>query len=148
MHILVATDGSEPADRAIDFGANLAKQLSGDLIIVHVVSLRDIPLEQLDPYLHSGHITDPKAMTADSREKLAGARQRAEALDMGALHLESIMERQEGQVADAILEAAQRHGVELVVLGRRGLGRLSGLVLGSVSQKVVELGSCAVMVIP
>ena len=45
--ILVATDGSETADRAVDFAANLSKDLGADLGIAHVVSAYDAPKEQL-----------------------------------------------------------------------------------------------------
>lgn len=52
-----------------------------------------------------------------------------------------------GDPAETILECA-REAVDLVVLGRRGRGRLAGLLLGSVSQKLVSLAPCAVMVVP
>jgi nucleotide-binding universal stress UspA family protein len=148
MRILVATDGSDTANRTVEFAARLTKGLSGQLRIINVVSLRDIPLEQLDEYSPLGHVTRPEAMTAESRERLGIARQRAETLGILDVPFESTMELREGNVAETIIDAARRDKADIVILGKRGLGRLSGLILGSVSQKVVELAPCAVIVVP
>lgn len=49
--------------------------------------------------------------------------------------------------AEAVLETARAEGADLIVIGSRGLGRLSGLVLGSVSQKVLHDAECACLVV-
>jgi nucleotide-binding universal stress UspA family protein len=53
-----------------------------------------------------------------------------------------------GDATETILETAARTGADLIVVGRRGRGRLGGLLLGSVSQKIVTLAPCAVLVVP
>jgi len=53
-----------------------------------------------------------------------------------------------GDVAQSLLNIAASSSVEMVVLGRRGRGQLAGLLLGSVSQKLVSLAPCAVVVVP
>ena len=53
-----------------------------------------------------------------------------------------------GDPAEAILELARREKADAIVLGRRGRGRLSRLLMGSVSQKVASLAPCTVVVVP
>jgi nucleotide-binding universal stress UspA family protein len=148
MRILVATDGSDAASRTVDFAARLTKRLTGQLRIINVVSLRNIPLEQLDEYSRLGQVTRLEAMTVESREQLNAARLRVEELGIPDVPFESTMELREGNVAETIVDAARRNQVDIIIVGKRGLGRLSGLVLGSVSQEVVELACCAVIVVP
>jgi nucleotide-binding universal stress UspA family protein len=53
-----------------------------------------------------------------------------------------------GDVAQSLIDIAAGNSVEMIVLGRRGRGQLAGLLLGSVSQKLVSLAPCAVTVVP
>ena len=52
-----------------------------------------------------------------------------------------------GSPAPVIIDVAEEHGVDLIVMGSRGLGLVKGVLLGSVSQYVVENAKCAVMVV-
>lgn len=54
---------------------------------------------------------------------------------------------EEGEFAQTIVDTANKLGVDQIVLGARGLGRIKGMVLGSVSQKVVQLSTCPVTII-
>jgi nucleotide-binding universal stress UspA family protein len=53
-----------------------------------------------------------------------------------------------GDPAEVIIQAAGRDQVDAIVMGRRGCGRLTGLLLGSVSQKVATLAPCVVILAP
>jgi len=148
MRILAATDGSESANRAVELAARLTKELNGRLKIIHIVNERDVNPDQLSDYALSEHSTSAEVLNAFSEEKLKIARQRAEALGVSDVQSASLLELEAGAVAETIIDAASRDESDLIVLGKRGLGRLSGLIVGSVSQKVVCVAPCAVIVVP
>ena len=75
---------------------------------------------------------------------LIQARQRAQELGVAEVETATAW----GDAAEAIMAAAGRVRADVIVLGRRGRGRLAGLLLGSVSQKVVALAPCTVIVVP
>jgi len=53
----------------------------------------------------------------------------------------------EGPAAEAILGVVEARGNDLIIMGTRGLGRLTGLLLGSQSQKVVSHAPCPVLLV-
>jgi nucleotide-binding universal stress UspA family protein len=148
MLILAATDGSASANRAVDLAARLTKELDGSLKIVHVCSERDVPEEQLSDYTISEHASAPEVLSALSEQKLKGACERAAKFGVSKVETASLLEIEAGGIAETIIDAAQRNDANLIVLGKRGLSRLSGLIVGSVSQKVVSTAPCAVIVVP
>lgn len=139
--IIVATDGSSSADRAIDVAARLAKATGAGLLIVTVggnvsgTELRQLAGEQGDL---------SKALERSASRILDRARKRA--LRYGDLTVRS--HTGWGDPAQAIIDIARREKADILVVGRRGRGRLSGLLLGSVSQKLTSLAPCNVMVVP
>jgi len=52
----------------------------------------------------------------------------------------------EGRAAKAILRAAESEGADVIVMGSRGLSDLAGLLLGSVTHKVIQLSHRTVVV--
>jgi nucleotide-binding universal stress UspA family protein len=148
MRILAATDGSAPANRAVDLAAQLAKGLDGTLKIIHVCSERDVPDEKLSDYTIAEHASSADVLSALSEEKLRVARERAAKLGVSKVETASLLEMDAGAIAETIIDAAQRNDVEMIVIGKRGLSRLGGLIVGSVSQKVVSTATCAVIVVP
>ena len=53
----------------------------------------------------------------------------------------------EGSPAETILDVANTRKSDLIVIGSRGLGRLTGVLLGSQSQKVVQHAPCPVLIV-
>lgn len=140
-HILVATDGSQAASRAVDVAAGIAKATGSKLSILTVEgSLPSSQTEQL------GFAEKDVGAALDSMSKLIliEARKRAEAI--GAQDVAT--QAKWGDPAEVIMEAARSGHADTIVIGRRGRGRLTGLLLGSVSQKVASLAPCAVTVVP
>jgi len=140
-NIMVATDGSEGANRAVDFAAELAKAFGCKLSIVTVSdNLSGEEMKQLARA--ERNIGD--ALEALSRQILTAASARAQHLGITDVQLRTGW----GDPAQSIIDFGGREAADAIVLGRRGRGRLAGLLLGSVSQKVASLAPCAVVVVP
>lgn len=140
-HVMVATDGSRGANRAVDVAAELAKALAGDLLIATVADSLLVE-EALQLARAEGSIGD--ALEALTAQTLKTAEARARQLGVAKIQLQT----GSGDVAQSLINIAASNSVEMVVLGRRGRGQLAGLLLGSVSQKLVSLAPCAVVVVP
>lgn len=147
MRILAATDGSAAANRAVELAARLTKDLGGSLKVIHVCSERDVPEEQLDELTISEHASAPEILGALSEHKLRVGCEHAAKFGVKA-ETASLLEIDAGAIAETIIDAAQRNDANMIVLGKRGLSRLSGLIVGSVSQAVVSTATCAVIVVP
>ena len=125
MRILVGTDGSDGAGRAVELATTLSKGLKAHLKIVHVVTLDDPPLDE-----HNDHATM--------------AQRRAEALGAADVQSESVAGN---DIAEIIMETAGRDDTDLIIVGKRGRTRLTGLLLGSVSQRLISAARCPVIVV-
>ena len=139
--ILLATDGSAGADRAAEVAATLAKGLGGSLLILTVGG--SLSADQVKELARAeGNAGD--ALEALSHQVLAHAKQCAERAGVSDVRTEAGW----GDPAEVIIETARRQQADAIVMGRRGRGRLAGLLLGSVSQKVASLAPCVVVLVP
>lgn len=136
--ILVAVDGSEHSLKAARTAAELARFLNSRELRV-VVAYDPIP-----PYLGEPNLQAAiNARLNEAQEIMEKALQAIGPLPEGLLRTEIL----EGPPAEAILKVAETHQSDLIVMGSRGLGRLSGLLLGSQSQKVVQHAHCPVLIV-
>lgn len=138
--ILVAVDGSDHSNDAIDIACDLAaKYGNADVLLVHapMVTMPSVTLGA------SGYamIPDTETVVAAGQSVIDEAEQRAKAA--GCSSVSSKLLR--GDPAEAIIAEAAEFDAKLIVAGRRGLGRLRGLLLGSVSQKLTSHAPCAVL---
>ncbi len=141
--ILVATDGSESAGRAVAYAAHLAKNEKADLLIVNVIG-QAIPERIFERFTHAQQAWVKELLDAQSAEVLAKARDQVNTGSLGSVALES----RSGDVAQTVLEIAREKSVDAIVVGKRGSGRLAGLLLGSTSQKLVSIAAYPVTVVP
>lgn len=127
--ILVPVDGSEGSARAAEFGAALAKATDSPLRLLHVyspTSLELVGMAQLSK----------EQIQQVSRDSAASAFQVArEAIGSTDVAIDEVVVWGEPRLE--IMSAAKAADA-LIVMGRRGLGRIEELLLGSVSDAVVR----------
>jgi nucleotide-binding universal stress UspA family protein len=146
MHrILVGVDMTEASLRAVDLAANLAAKYGAELVLLAVGPEIVGPNPGLEAYAQTEHIRDPVPLIVveSMREDLARVRDRA--VLKGALHISTDVHT--GDPAKKILACADARQADLIAIGSRGHGRLAGLLLGSVAQKVIALAHCPVLVV-
>lgn len=167
--ILVATDGSEHAQRALAVAGNIASRFEAELIVLHVFSCAEVD-EGIRQMAEVEHLVPARRKASGSDLRVSGAMgysietieethdpgvyyQAAEkmgqmiaddgakaARDAGAPKVKPTA--REGDPTEVILNVARDEKIDLVVLGSRGLGTLKGLLMGSVSSKVSHLAEC------
>ena len=140
--VLLATDGSEDADRALAIALDLVKALNGNLVIA-TVSEDNFSAKQLEELSRLG-IAEGDALEELSRRIVVRAKELAHKHGITNVKTSILV----GDPADMIIDIAQREQVDAIVVGRRGRGRLSGLLLGSVSQKLASLAACVIIIVP
>ena len=129
MKILVAVDGSEISLRAVKFAIRLAGKLAKPARLVLLAA--DMPLF---PGVETRIGKDAaRKLHADNHQAMLAGARRALAKAKLEVHEEAAI----GEPAEAILQLAHKHKAELLVLGSHGRGAVKGLVLGSVSSKVI-----------
>lgn len=142
--ILLATDGSKSADRAADFAVQLAKSMGTAIWIVNVTDDGGVSPAQLEAFSEVEHVSRREMVESLSAQMLAKARERAEETGTRDVHIES----RTGNIAQTIIDIAQEKHADAIVVGKRGWGTLAGLLIGSVTQKLVSLAPCTVVVVP
>ncbi len=140
---LVAVDGSDHGWNALDLATDLAAISDAELIILHVVSYEPVP-EGLQQYakVEGIPVEDLKAQfhyrkaIGDKVTNEAEARVRKKGLARVTTRVA------EGSPANEIVALAELERADMVFLGSRGFGDIGGLLMGSVSHKVMHLAPC------
>ena len=140
--LLVPTDGSKPATKAVVIAADLAQKYDAKLIILHVMRElgREGVSEGLRAYAKVEHI---HVSERDALESLADqVTQSAKKLALEHKAPDVEIQTEVGDAASIILNVARNRNADLIVMGSRGLGEIQGLLMGSVSHKVAHLSEC------
>jgi nucleotide-binding universal stress UspA family protein len=137
--IVTATDGSETSLRAVDWAAGEA-ELRG--LPLRIVSAAALPPRMAVHQTASGVPTVADTLVDDRNRALAAAAQRAAAIAPDILvDADSLT----GSPASAITEAGS--GASMLVVGSRGMGAFTALILGSVARYAASHATCPVVVV-
>jgi nucleotide-binding universal stress UspA family protein len=140
--IVVGTDGSETARRAVSEAAQLASQTGAELLLVSAyepVPQSRLRSEQLDAPDDIAHTVGPRE---DVDAILKGA--------SGEVEKAGVTVRtfaRQGEPADAILDVAEEEGADLIIVGNKGMTGAKRFLLGSVPNKVSHHAPSSVMII-
>jgi nucleotide-binding universal stress UspA family protein len=140
--ILLATDGSEEAKLATEAATELSRETGSQ---VHLVYVLPTPAQLIGHHLYTDEVRESLIGGAE-RDAETFLKEQAEKIssDGGKVadtHLRS------GDPDKEILRTAESLGVGLIVLGSRGLGSISRMLIGSVSDSVVRHAHCPVFVV-
>ena len=143
--ILVPLDGSENADRGFDLACDLALKYGAEICLLHVVhAVGDGPVpESQARFADLENMDVREAVWSMGSELLLAATNRAHGKGVGTVE-------QKLRVGDPAIEIGKQADdmkADAVIMGRRGLGTLKGLLVGSVSSKVMQLVTCTVVVV-
>jgi nucleotide-binding universal stress UspA family protein len=137
--IAVGTDGSETADKAVDFAFDLAEKYGSHVVIgssYRPVSEDRVRREQKEaPEDIQWSINPMEDVDSTLRAAEERARKRG---------LKTTSEAREGDPADVLCDIAEQHGADLLVVGNKGMQRR---ILGSVPNSVSHKAPCSVVIV-
>lgn len=132
--VVVGVDGSPASKAALRWAAWHARQLNGTII---AVTAWDVPMIYNWEVPESGEIATRTAQGLDGIVTEV----------LGDSEVTVSKEVSSGHPARAVLDAAEEAGADLIVMGNRGRGGFTKVLLGSVSQHVLHHARCPVLVI-
>jgi nucleotide-binding universal stress UspA family protein len=129
--ILVATDGSKYAEKAVDYAVALAEAFGAELIVLSVVERAQ--LERLEPYAKESVQEIKEQMKAKAKQFVDEAEKRAESKNIKVTKYVL-----EGDPAELVCDQAESEGADLIVVGIRGATGAQRVVVGSQAMKIVR----------
>jgi nucleotide-binding universal stress UspA family protein len=132
--IVVALDGSEASERTIPVLRQLAAPGESRVEVVYV---RELVV---------GRGAGPLRVNED--ELIERVKSRAAELSEAGYDTHTHIETTSGQPAHAIADVAKQANADLIVAGTRGHGPVAGLLLGSVTMRLLHVAPCPVVVVP
>ena len=135
-NFLVPVDGSDYSMRAAKYAAELANLMDGEIVLMHCH--KSFPIVLGEPHFQNAinKIMEKSNKLVEPYRKLFK--------ETGTSFIERILE---GPAANAICEVAKIEKLDMIVIGSRGRNKLEGLLLGSCTQRVLNISPCPVLVI-
>ena len=140
--IVLGTDGSDTARKAVREATELAKQVGATIDLVS--AYEPVPSQRLRA--EAREVPDDVSWMVNPREDVeATLKEAAEEVEGAGVTVKTYA--REGDPADAILDVAEERGADLIVVGNRGMTGAKRFLLGSVPNKVSHHAPCSVLII-
>jgi nucleotide-binding universal stress UspA family protein len=136
--ILAAVDGSEPSDRAARLAADIAVKFGAQLTLAHVLNPLWVPPETYGLSIEAvrvAHAKEGNRLVSEAEKKVAASGLRTDKVVL------------EGMPADSLAEYAHGNHYDLVVIGSRGQGAMSRIMLGTVSGRLSHLCQVPILIV-
>jgi nucleotide-binding universal stress UspA family protein len=140
--ILVGTDGSPPSLKSVREAAFLADAMGAELLVM--TGFQPADQATLERWKDDAPAEIAWRFSATSGAEEAVERGLATAKEMG-IDATSVIE--EGEAGEALIRVAEREGVDLMVVGNRGMTGASRFLLGSVPNKVSHHAPCDLLIV-
>jgi len=137
--ILVPIDFSPSSHIALEMAADLADHFHAELVLVHVI-----------PMFTSSTLPDfvPETTFLEEARKSANGHFETVTKDLAGKGLKvSTLVEEGNDVASSIMEAAEREGVDFLVISTHGLTGWHPVVFGSIAEKVIKLVNCPLLLL-
>lgn len=140
--ILVATDFSDTAKKAMDTAVDMARHFEAQLVILHAYNV-EIPIAS--PMMTGGYILPDGFF--EEIGKQARLQVEAAAKEITDKGVSAVGVAIDEPAALAVVDEAKRRNADMIVMGTRGLTGLKHMALGSVADKVVRTAPCPVLTV-
>ena len=141
--IVVGTDGSETAEKAVREAGELAVQLGASMDIVSAYE----PVGRQRLREEARQVPEDMQWMVSHREDVEATLREASA-SLKELGVKEVnVHPREGDPADAILDVAEERNSDLIVVGNKGMSGAKRFLLGSVPNKVSHHAPCSVLII-
>jgi nucleotide-binding universal stress UspA family protein len=145
--IVCGVDGSADSQAALGVAARLAERLEARLVLAHVAEVALVPYAAVGGMGAGGIAPQPMTLATRDDQEEAGARLLEQ---IAAEHGLRDADRRVvvGFPAERLADLADDEDAELIVVGSRGRGRFKAAFLGSVSNSLVGVARCPVLIVP
>ena len=141
-NVLVATDFGEAADSALAYGRELASRFGATLHVLHVAE--NVYITAFGAETYASFAPDlQRDIEASAHRRLAEATLDSDG--SGPKTVPAVMTS--SSPAFAIIDYANDHDIDLIIMGTHGRGTLGHFLMGSVAERVVRLSGCPVLTI-
>jgi nucleotide-binding universal stress UspA family protein len=134
--IMIANDGSDGGARALDFALAIARPLKAELHMICVEELPAFPTsvdEVIEEKVNANHAVEDLIGKAEAQAR--------------AHHLKLHSHVATGHAVPRIIEAVEQNGIDLLVVGYMGHTALYNRLIGSTTDRLVDLAPCSVVVV-